>query len=91
MQDQILGRLVMWLTLKELCLQISGRFQGRRMVKASSLKGTLMIGRWKWLKTSLAQSILGAADPSLKMWKETKSSSYFVKPCFDLLEGGRQH
>ena len=55
------------------------------MAGTSGLKGTLMIGRWKWFKTSLVQWILGAAIPSLT------TGSYSVKSCFDLLEGGRQH
>ena len=56
---------MMWLALKELGLQISRRFQGQRVAGTSGLKGTLMIGRWKWFKTSLVQWILGAAVPNL--------------------------
>ena len=58
---------MMWLALKELGLRIFGRLQGRRVVGTSGLNDTLMIGRWKWFKTSLAQSILGAADPNLEL------------------------
>ena len=37
------------------------------MAGTSGLKGTLMIERWKWFKTSLVQWIIGAAVPSLKI------------------------
>ena len=41
-----------WLVLKELGLWISRRFQGQRVVGILGSKDTLMIGRWKWFKTS---------------------------------------
>ena len=43
---------MMWPILKELGWRISKRFQGRRVDEISCSKDTLMIGRWKWFKTS---------------------------------------
>ena len=51
-----------------------------------------MIGNWRSKDSyvPLVQRVSILISMTRLLWKEAKNGSFFVKTCFDLLEGGRQ-